>query len=96
MSYTDAQLKAVMEMLGVSARELRAARSNGRQLEALKRQVKRAYRHAAFELHPDRTGGDPARTDLFRLLSETVEEIQAIEPQPRKKWAVRLSFDLRG
>jgi DnaJ domain len=96
MSYTDAQLKAVMEMLDITAPELRQACRNGHQLEALKRRVKRAYRHAAFELHPDRNGGDPVRTDLFRLLSETVEAIQALEPTPPKKWALRLSFDLRG
>jgi len=96
VSYSDAQLHAVMEILGVSAVELRTARRNGRHLEELQRRVKRNYRLAALELHPDRTDGDVECTELFKLMSEVVKEIQELQPAVPAKWAWRMSIEQRG
>ena len=60
-----------------------------RRLEELKKRVKKSYREAALELHPDRTGGDEEKLQLFKTVSRLWEQIQKFEigrqqrPQPR-------------
>jgi hypothetical protein len=58
-------------------------------LAELKERGRTLYRKAAFELHPDRTGGDPEKTELFKLLSvaakaldEIVLRVHKPSPQP--------------
>lgn len=47
-------------------------------LAELKERGKTLYRKAAFELHPDRTGGDPGKTELFKLLSVAIKALDEI------------------
>lgn len=51
-------------------------------LADLKERVRKNYRRLAFELHPDRTGGDSARTEHFMLLSRIKEEFEALRLRP--------------
>jgi hypothetical protein len=48
-------------------------------LEALRQRTKKAYKRAVRELHPDRTGGDPEKSDLFRAVSEVYQEISGVK-----------------
>lgn len=52
-------------------------------LIALQANVSSAWKRVAFDLHPDRNGGDAEATERFKLLSEFVRE--------SKDWAVRSS-----
>ncbi len=54
-------------------------------LVEVKEKVRKAYRRLAFELHPDRTGNDPVKTDLFKAISKIRAEIEELElerPRP--------------
>lgn len=41
--------------------------------------VKKRWRKVALELHPDRTGGDPAKEERFKKFNVLVEEFLALE-----------------
>lgn len=58
-----------------------------KRLEDLKTDLKKAYRAAALRLHPDRTGNDPEKTELFKVVTRLWEEIQRLEigPKPRPR-----------
>lgn len=51
-------------------------------LSDLKDQVKHTFRKLALELHPDRTGGDEAKTALFKELVQAREAFENIEVRP--------------
>jgi len=56
-----------------------------RRLADMKAHGKRLFRQRALELHPDRTGGDPEKTERFKLLSSTMEALEALRlpaPEP--------------
>jgi hypothetical protein len=44
-------------------------------LEALKERVRKNFRQLAFELHPDRTGNDAAKTERFKALAQVRERL---------------------
>jgi hypothetical protein len=48
----------------------------GKALEELKERARKSYRKLAFELHPDRTGNDPEKTERFRTLATVYEKIE--------------------
>lgn len=55
-------------------------------LAELKERVRKNFRKLAFELHPDRTGGDPGKTERFKLLvqvQDSFDKLQIRPPQPR-------------
>ena len=54
-------------------------------LADLKDRARRNFRKLAFELHPDRTGGDNARTEHFMILSKAKEELDKIQLQPIRR-----------
>jgi hypothetical protein len=97
MDYTDAQVELAFDLLGVSRHEIMRARYNARALDVLQRRVKRVYRLAALELHPDRNGDDPEKArkeKMFKLVTEVADAIKhmRVEANPRQtKWALRLT-----
>lgn len=78
----------VLGHLGITPADLESLRrlpheEAVKELAALKDKVRRQWKRAAFELHPDRTGGDPEKTALFQALSsakEVFENFQIPEP----------------
>ena len=51
-------------------------------LASLKDRVRKGYKHLAFELHPDRTGDDPVKTEQFKLLAQVRDQVEKMELQP--------------
>ncbi len=51
-------------------------------LEELKRLAKKRYRELAFELHPDRTGGDEGKTAQFREVTAAHDWLQRVRLTP--------------
>lgn len=54
-------------------------------MEALQKEAARQFKRKAFELHPDRTGNDPAKTEEFRKLTEAIEVVRKMRVQKRAK-----------
>lgn len=52
-------------------------------LADLKDRVKHAFKKLAVELHPDKTGNDPVKTEKFKLLVQVREAFDQIDIQPR-------------
>jgi len=52
-------------------------------LADLKGRVKHAFKKFAVELHPDKTGDDPVKTERFKLLVQVREAFDQIDIQPR-------------
>ena len=50
-------------------------------LARLKAQARKQYKKLALELHPDRTGGDPAKTERFTLLTRIFEDFNKLQVQ---------------
>jgi hypothetical protein len=53
-------------------------------LADLKERVRKGYKRLAFELHPDRTGNDPEKTERFKLLAQIRDRIEKITIQQRQ------------
>lgn len=51
-------------------------------LEALKERAKKQFKKLAFELHPDRTNNDPAKTEDFKLISAAVDDLEKLQLRP--------------
>lgn len=45
-------------------------------LDELKERLRKNYRKLAFELHPDRTGNDPEKTERFKALAQLWGQIE--------------------
>lgn len=93
MDYTDRQITAAFELLGITQKDLARARVNPAVLQALQAKVRRTWKQAARELHPDRTGDDPQLTELFKLVKQVADEVAAMKVRPsrrRMKWALRM------
>ena len=91
MGVTFAQGQDLLRQLGVEISDLERLHrvpyeDAVKLLEALKERVRRNWKRLAFELHPDRTGGDPAKTQIFRdltALRDRFEQMQAPRnPEP--------------
>lgn len=58
-------------------------------LEALKERARKNFRQLAFELHPDRTGNDPEKTERFKALAQIRDRLgkmtlrRAVAPPPQ-------------
>lgn len=62
-------------------------------LKAIQERVKARYKKLAFELHPDRTGGDSVKTKLFSDVTELnkkIQELQVRPPPPRQQVFVQV------
>ncbi len=80
------QLSAALIELGITPGALQAIRAarpdKGKMLlDELKLIAKSRYKKLAFELHPDRTGGDAAKTAKFSFMSQVIMHVQAMEYQ---------------
>lgn len=79
-----ASIEAGLLALGVTPNDFNAVRVEPSfegataALERVKEKVRKAYKKLAFELHPDRTGNDPAKTELFKAVSKIRAEIDAL------------------
>jgi hypothetical protein len=60
-------------------------------LDELKERVRKNFRRLALELHPDRTGGDPVKTERFKLLVSVKDEFEKLQlaPSPAHPQIVR-------
>ncbi len=92
MQLDPTRLAAALQELGVTPAALHAIRSappdKGKMmLDELKTLAKSRYRKLAFELHPDRTGGDPVKTEKFTFLTQVMRQVESMEyrtaPLPR-------------
>jgi len=92
MALTDAQIQAALPYLGVNQQDFLAVRQKPTfeeacaALEELKKQAHRNFKKAARELHPDATGGDEAKADIFRTcvsLLDDLDKLRLVRPQPR-------------
>lgn len=93
MSYTDAQIREVMEALALDQETITVARTHARALEVLKHRTKKTFRKLALEWHPDRRAGNEDKVPLLTLAKTVVDEIQdmrAVSHPRHVKWAVRL------
>lgn len=73
--------------LGVTTADLDRVRQtpfpqSKKMLADLKYRVKHAFRKLAVALHPDQTGGDPVKTERFRLIVQVKEAFDRMEVVP--------------
>ena len=61
-----------------------------RMLEELKARVHKAYKRLVFELHPDRTGNDPVKTERFKLVGRICEDINKLRLEPPRPQPARM------
>jgi len=87
----QASLVRALGTLGVNLQDLENLRRIPfpHAIEGLKRiqeETKARYKKLAFELHPDRTGGDEAKTRLFSeitVANKWLQELKVQPPQPQ-------------
>lgn len=51
-------------------------------MKELKEQARKDFKRLVFDLHPDRTGGDPVKTEQFRRLNEQFRIVSALTVGP--------------
>lgn len=88
------KVQEIMRALGVMPADMDALRRLPLEqakihLEQLKERVRKNYRQLAFELHPDRTGGDPEKTERFKLVGTIKDEFEKLQIQARPQMFVR-------
>lgn len=96
---TDLDLARATRLLGLSPADLQGIRT-GDGLAALKGKAKKGYRAAAMRLHPDRTGGDAAKAEDFKLVSAFMDALGRMEPPkpvrpPRRKAILKVHLTVR-
>lgn len=99
----QASLVRALGALGVSLQDLENLRRIPfpHAVEGLKRiqeETKPRYKKLAFELHPDRTGGDEAKTRLFSevtVANKWLQELKVQPPQPQPQMVVVRHYPAR-
>jgi len=76
-----------LRQLGINPQEIQALRfapypRAQDMLAALKDRARKAYKRLALELHPDRTGNDPVKTDRFKLVGQVIADLDKLQIQP--------------
>jgi hypothetical protein len=71
-----------------AVREAKSSAHAERALEEFKAKARRGWRRRAFELHPDRTGGDADKTKRFVELQQLMQKVEAM----RVDWQQRPYF----
>lgn len=93
---TDTDIIRATGLLGLRPADFLAMRESGESLGRLKAKAKRGYRAAAMRLHPDRTGGDVAKAEDFKLVSAFMQEVEALPLlKTRKRVTHRLKVTVR-
>ncbi len=93
---SESDLLWAMRRLNIDIDLLRALSDTGKPLAerraahtALLKQSKSTFKRCALELHPDRTGGDPSKTEEFQRLAAFAEMVEGIPaPEPVRKRVV--------
>jgi hypothetical protein len=81
----NVDLSQALKQLGLTDADLAGCRQAPtlaiakERLERIKHVGKRAYRRLALDLHPDRTNGDEAKTELFKRLTTAYETLANME-----------------
>lgn len=84
------KIQAAMSDLGVSPvdmerlRQMTSVEEATTWLDELKARVRKNFKQLAFELHPDRTGGDEEKTARFKLYGTVKDEFEKIQVQARQ------------
>lgn len=83
----QAKLFAALRELGIPPEDLqvlpRLPFPQAQEKLRIMRQIARKnYKRLAFELHPDRTGNDPVKTEKFKLLGQILTDFDKIEVRP--------------
>jgi hypothetical protein len=97
MALTDTQIQAALAHLQVGPADFQQvsalptfeARCQG--LEDLKGRIRKNFKKAALELHPDRTGDDPGKTEIFKVLAQFVDQVDQLrvrQPQPPVRFQI--------
>ena len=88
MSMTDAQMDEALQTLGIKPADMvrvRLAPTYAKRkaaLDAVQQQAKIGFRRAALRLHPDRTGGDAAKTEEYLRVQKVADTLLAMTPLP--------------
>jgi len=84
------KIQAAMSDLGVSPvdmeklRRMTSVEEATSWLDELKARVRKNFKQLAFELHPDRTGGDEEKTAQFKLYGTVKDEFEKLQVQARQ------------
>lgn len=89
---TDADLQRAMALLKLSSLDVRrvcegSIEKRQEALAELKSKARASYKKAARQLHPDKTKGDPAKAEDFKLLGCFLEYLDRMVPPPPPKRA---------
>lgn len=98
MSPTEDQLSLAFEALGVRVEEVERLKEApdseeaSQLLEEIRCVARKRYRLLAKDFHPDRTASDPDKTELFKLLTFVLDQLDSVKllelPKPRRRLRV--------
>ncbi len=89
MALTKQQMDSGLARLGITHQDFELVRRQtsletaGHLLDELKKKAKTNYKKLALELHPDRTGGDEAKTDAFKHITAVLDEVEKLAVRAR-------------
>jgi hypothetical protein len=80
-------LQRAYQVLGVTEAELKSIENapfleGEASLKKLKIRVRKNYKKAALELHPDHNQGDPAKSELFLLVTRVSKDLARRQARP--------------
>lgn len=94
---TDLEISAGLKLLGLTQEDFRAVVGGDEAaLNDLKLRAKKSYHRVSLELHPDMNGGDPEKTEQFRILAAVMHEIEAMTVPSEKDETTVLRIKLKG
>lgn len=78
----------LLARLGVTPMDLQRVQQtpypeSGKVLDELKVRVRANWKRLVFELHPDRTGNDPVKTEEFKAVTLIRDDFEKLQVQPR-------------
>ena len=99
MRFRTPEIAAAGAKLGIRDGDLQFCMSHPdidecrRRLAELQERAKKNYKQCALELHPDRTGDDPVKTELFKLVASIWASVSKmeLEPKPRPQPQMRVT-----